>query len=143
MPAGWADRRHKATSDAGGGRCVTKTRIAVFMGTRPEAVKLAPVVAALRGAGDFRCSVVDTGQHKEMFRQVAETFRFTVDSDLDVMRLAGLSARLMETIDGWLGSSQPDMALVKATVLVALLLLLVAFSRGGNRRLATPLVALH
>ena len=73
------------------------------MGTRPEAVKLVPVVAALRGAGDFRCSVVDTGQHKEMFRQVAEIFRFAVDSDLDVMRLAGLSARLMETIDGWFG----------------------------------------
>ena len=66
---------------------MTKTRnIAIFMGTRPEAVKLAPVVAALRGTNDFRCSVVATGQHKEMFRQVAETFGFAVDSDLDVMR---------------------------------------------------------
>ena len=68
------------------------------MGTRPEAVKLAPVVAALRGANDFRCTVVATGQHKEMFRQVAETFGFAVDADLDVMRpnqtLAGLTARL-------------------------------------------------
>ena len=74
--------------------------ITVFMGTRPEAVKLAPVVAALRGAKDFRCTVVATGQHKEMFRQAAETFGFEVDADLDVMRpnqsLAQLTARLMD-----------------------------------------------
>src|SRR5215468_6026587 len=84
------------------------------MGTRPEAVKLAPVVAALRGAADFRCTVVATGQHKEMFRQVAETFGFTVDADLDVMRpnqsLAGLTARLIDGIDSWLESAKPDMA---------------------------------
>ena len=94
----------------------TRRNILAFMGTRPEAVKLAPVVAALRGNEDFRCTVVATGQHKEMFSQVAETFGFTVDADLDVMRpnqtLAGLTARLMDGIDGWLGSAQPDMALV-------------------------------
>ena len=77
--------------------------IAVFMGTRPEAVKLAPVVAALRNVNDLRCTVVATGQHKEMFRQVAEIFGFAVDADLDVMRpnqtLAGLTARLMDGID--------------------------------------------
>ncbi len=83
-----------------------KRNILVFMGTRPEAVKLAPVVAALRDTSDFRCTVVATGQHKEMFRQVAETFGIAVDADLDVMRpnqtLAGLTARLMNGIDGWL-----------------------------------------
>jgi UDP-N-acetylglucosamine 2-epimerase (non-hydrolysing) len=148
---------------------VTKHNIAVFMGTRPEAIKLAPVVAALRGAGDFRCAVVATGQHKEMFRQVAETFGFAVDSDLDVMRpnqsLAGLTARLMEAIDGWLGSAQPDMALVEGDTTTVLVASLACFYRrvpighveaglrtGNiwspfpeevNRRLATPLVALH
>ena len=90
---------------------MTTTRnILVFMGTRPEAVKLAPVVAALRDASDFRCTVVATGQHKEMFRQVADTFGFAVDADLDVMRpnqtLAGLTARLMDGIDGWLEIGQ-------------------------------------
>ncbi len=73
-----------------------KRNILVFMGTRPEVVKLAPVVAALRDSSDFRCTVVATGQHKEMFRQVADTFGFAVDADLDVMRpnqsLAGLTA---------------------------------------------------
>jgi UDP-N-acetylglucosamine 2-epimerase (non-hydrolysing) len=139
------------------------------MGTRPEAIKLAPVVAALRGADDFRCTVVATGQHKEMFNQVAETFGFTVDANLDNMRpnqtLAGLTARLMDGIDGWLGSAQPDMALVQGDTTTVLVSSLACFYRripighveaglrtGNiwspfpeevNRRLASPLMALH
>lgn len=149
---------------------VTASRnILVFMGTRPEAVKLAPVVAALRSTTDFNCTVVATGQHKEMFRQVAETFGFGVDADLDVMRpnqsLAALTARLMDGIDGWLGSAQPDMALVQGDTTTVLTAALACFYRripighveaglrtGNiwspfpeevNRKLATPLVALH
>ncbi|HSB19556.1 MAG TPA: UDP-N-acetylglucosamine 2-epimerase (non-hydrolyzing) [Anaeromyxobacteraceae bacterium] len=143
--------------------------IAVFMGTRPEAIKLAPVVAALRTAPGFRCTVVATGQHKEMFRQVADQFGFSVEADLDVMRpdqtLAGLTARLMEAIDRWLGSAPPDMALVQGDTTTVLVAALACFYRripighveaglrtGNiwspfpeevNRRLATPLVALH
>jgi len=143
--------------------------ITVFMGTRPEAVKLAPVVAALRGAKDFRCTVVATGQHKEMFRQAAETFGFEVDADLDVMRpnqsLAQLTARLMDGIDGWLGSAEPDMALVQGDTTTVLTASLACFYRRipighveaglrtgsiwspfpeeANRRLAAPLMALH
>jgi UDP-N-acetylglucosamine 2-epimerase (non-hydrolysing) len=150
-------------------RVTIPRNILVFMGTRPEAVKLAPVVAALHGADDFRCTVVATGQHKEMFRQVAETFGFAVDADLDVMRpnqtLAGLTARLMDGIDGWLGSAQPDMALVQGDTTTVLVAALACFYRhipighveaglrtGNiwspfpeevNRKLATPLVALH
>ena len=143
--------------------------IAVFMGTRPEAIKLAPVVAALRAAPGFRCTVVATGQHKEMFRQVADQFGFSVEADLDVMRpdqtLAGLTARLMEAVDRWLGSAPPDMALVQGDTTTVLVAALACFYRripighveaglrtGNiwspfpeevNRRLATPLVALH
>jgi UDP-N-acetylglucosamine 2-epimerase (non-hydrolysing) len=139
------------------------------MGTRPEAVKLAPVVAALRGSTDFRCTVVATGQHKEMFRQVAGTFGFAVDADLDLMRpnqtLAGLTARLIDGIDGWLGSAHPDMALVQGDTTTVLAASLACFYRripighveAGlrtgdiwspfpeevNRRLAAPLMALH
>ena len=139
------------------------------MGTRPEAVKLAPVVAALRGSHDLRCTVVATGQHKEMFRQVAETFGFEVDANLDVMRpnqsLAELTARLMDGIAGWLGSAQPDMALVQGDTTTVLVASLACFYRRipighveaglrtgniwspfpeeANRRLASPLVALH
>ena len=146
-----------------------KRNILVFMGTRPEAVKLAPVVAALRATDDFRCTVVATGQHKEMFRQVADTFGFAVDADLDVMRpnqsLAGLTARLLDGIDGWLDSAKPDMALVQGDTTTVLAASLACFYRRipighveaglrtgniwspfpeeANRKLATPLVALH
>jgi UDP-N-acetylglucosamine 2-epimerase (non-hydrolysing) len=139
------------------------------MGTRPEAIKLAPVVAALRSSIDFDCTVVATGQHKELFRQVADELGFEVDADLDVMRpnqtLAGLTARLMEEIDRWLESAHPDMALVEGDTTTVLVAALACFYRripighveaglrtGNiwspfpeevNRRLATPLVALH
>jgi UDP-N-acetylglucosamine 2-epimerase (non-hydrolysing) len=147
----------------------TMRNIVIFMGTRPEAVKLAPVVAALRATDDFRCTVVATGQHKEMFRQVADTFGFRVDADLDVMRpnqtLAGLSARLMDGLDSWLESARPDMALVQGDTTTVLMASLACFYRRipighveaglrtgniwspfpeeANRKLATPLMALH
>lgn len=143
--------------------------ILVFMGTRPEAIKLAPVVTALRASDDFVCSVVATGQHKEMFRQVTDQFGIAVDADLDVMRpnqsLAGLTSRLMEGIDAWLESARPDMALVQGDTTTVLCAALACFYRripighveaglrtGNiwspfpeevNRKLATPLVALH
>lgn len=145
------------------------TNIAVFMGTRPEAIKLAPVVARIRESDDLTCAVVATGQHREMFRQVTDQFGIHVDADLDVMvpnqTLAGLTSRLMAAIDGWLDAHRPDMALVQGdttTVLCAALAcfyrripvghveaglrtgnILSPFPEEMNRKLAAPLVALH
>jgi UDP-N-acetylglucosamine 2-epimerase (non-hydrolysing) len=147
----------------------TPRNVLAFMGTRPEAIKLAPVVAALRATDDLRCTVVATGQHREMFRQVTDQFGIAVDADLDVMRpnqsLGGLTARLMEGIDRWLEDARPDMALVQGDTTTVLVAALACFYRripighveaglrtGNiwspfpeevNRRLATPLVALH
>ncbi len=146
-----------------------KRRILVFMGTRPEAVKMAPVITALRAADDFECKVLATGQHREMFRQIAEQLNLGVDADLDVMRpnqtLAGLTARLMEAIDGALDSMNPDLALVQGDTTTVLMAALACFYRRipighveaglrtgniwspfpeeANRRLASALVTLH
>jgi UDP-N-acetylglucosamine 2-epimerase (non-hydrolysing) len=143
--------------------------VAVIMGTRPEGIKMAPVVAALQRSGDLDGRVVATGQHREMFQQVADQFGFTVDVDLAVMQpqqtLAGLSARLLDAIDGWLQRDPPDMALVQGdttTVLVAALAcfyrkipvghveaglrtgnLWSPFPEEANRRLVSPIVTLH
>ncbi len=143
--------------------------VAVFMGTRPEAIKMAPVVMALRGSPDLDCRVVATGQHREMFQQVAEQFGFGVDADLGVMRpgqtLAALTARLMDAIDEWLERGHPDMALVQGDTTTVLIASLACFYRkipighveaglrtGNiwspfpeevNRRLASPIVTLH
>ena len=147
----------------------TKKIVDVFMGTRPEAIKMAPVVAALKQHDGLRCRVIATGQHREMFRQVAEQLGFEADVDLDAMQpnqtLAGLTARLMGKIDGWLEQGSPDMALVQGdttTVLVAALAcfyrripighveaglrtgnIWAPFPEEANRRLASRIVSLH
>ncbi|MEP7118378.1 MAG: UDP-N-acetylglucosamine 2-epimerase (non-hydrolyzing) [Acidobacteriota bacterium] len=148
---------------------MTPRHVLVFMGTRPEAIKLAPVVAALRDAADFTCTVVATGQHQEMLRQVTDQFGIEIAAHLDVMRpdqtLAGLTARLMTAIDDWLGRASPDIALVQGDTTTVLVAALACFYRRipighveaglrtgniqspfpeeANRRLATPLVTLH
>ncbi|MEZ5420643.1 MAG: UDP-N-acetylglucosamine 2-epimerase (non-hydrolyzing) [Vicinamibacterales bacterium] len=148
---------------------MTRRRVAVFMGTRPEAIKLAPVVAALGREADIACTVVSTGQHREMLQQITDQFGIRVDADLDVMRpnqtLAELTARLMTGIDGWLAQAMPDFALVQGDTTTVLVAALACFYRRipvghveaglrtgniwspfpeeANRRLATPLVALH
>jgi UDP-N-acetylglucosamine 2-epimerase (non-hydrolysing) len=147
----------------------SRRTVAVFMGTRPEGIKMAPVVAALRGSEDLACRVVATGQHREMFQQVAAQFGFVVDVDLAVMQpnqtLGALTARLMEQIDGWLENDRPDMALVQGDTTTVLVATLACFYRripvghveaglrSGNiwspfpeevnRRLASPIVSLH
>ena len=144
-------------------------RIAVFMGTRPEAIKMAPVVEALTKAEDMRPLVISTGQHKEMLSQVVDLFGIKVDHDLEVMQpnqtLATLSARLMTSIDLLLQSEKPDMALVQGdttTVLIAALACFYhripighveaglrtgniwsPFPEEANRTLATPLMSLY
>ncbi len=146
-----------------------KRRIAVFMGTRPEAIKMAPVISALQNSSDFECTVVATGQHREMLRQVAKQFGFAVDADLDVMRpnqsLASLTARLMEAIDNWLASGQPELALAQGDTTTVLCTALSCFYRRipvghveaglrtgnlfspfpeeANRKLVSVLAALH
>src|SRR3990172_3922461 len=92
-------------------------RIAVFIGTRPEAIKMAPVVAALERASEFEPLVVNTGQHRELIEQGIELFGIRVDRDLAVMEpnqsLAPLMARLLERIDAALADLRPDMVLAQ------------------------------
>lgn len=148
---------------------MSRRRIAVFVGTRPEGIKLAPVIAALERTNELEPVVVTTGQHREMLDQVIELFGIRVDHDLAVMQanqtLASLSARLMQRIDRFLVDTMPDMALVQGDTTTVLMAALACFYRGipvghveaglrtgdlrspfpeeANRRLAAPLVALH
>ncbi len=72
-------------------------RVVAVLGTRPEVIKLAPVVAELRAEESTECVVVATGQHRELLDQMLEQFELEADVDLDVMRpeqrLADLTAR--------------------------------------------------
>ena len=65
---------------------MTKKKILSIFGTRPEAIKMAPLVLELKNNPWFSSRVAVTGQHREMLDQVLEQFQITPDYDLDIMR---------------------------------------------------------
>jgi len=107
--------------------------IAVFMGTRPEGIKMAPVIRALVEADDFEPIVVSTGQHREMLQQVVDLFDLRIHHDLAVMRpnqtLASLTGRLVTAIDEALDRLEPAMALVQGDTTTVLTAALACFYR--------------
>ena len=108
-------------------------RVMVLVGTRPEVVKMAPVVMELRRREEFRCLLVSTGQHREMLAQALGAFGLTPDEDLKVMRenqdLAGLTARLLEGLDATYRRLKPDAVLVQGDTTTVLAGTLAAFYR--------------
>ena len=64
----------------------TKPTVCFTLGTRPEAIKLAPVIKACQKSAKFHTQVVLTGQHREMVAQVMEIFDLQADVDLDIMQ---------------------------------------------------------
>ena len=144
-------------------------KVAIFMGTRPEGIKMAPVAKAINATDGLEPIVVSTGQHKEMLQQVVDLFEINVDHDLEVMlpnqTLPILTSRLITRIDALLEEIQPDMALVQGDTTTVFTTALCCFYRGipvghveaglrtgnirspfpeeANRKLACPLISLH
>ena len=92
-------------------------KVLCIIGTRPEAIKMAPVIKALQAEGNINCRVLATAQHRGMLDQVLEFFGITPDIDLDIMRpnqsLTTLTARLLLDLDGVLQSEKPDVVLAQ------------------------------
>lgn len=92
-----------------GGNKRFMTKIVVIFGTRPEAIKLCPVVLALKNNPAFDCKVCVTGQHREMLQQVLDVFGVVPDKDLALMQpnqtLGGLTSRAIAAII-WSGAAQ-------------------------------------
>src|ERR1035438_5580600 len=93
-------------------------KILLVFGTRPEAIKLCPVLLYLRRLSrDFRVQCCVTAQHRVMLDQVLEVFGVVPDFDLDLMRpgqsLAQLSARVLEALEDILISERPNIVLVQ------------------------------
>ena len=106
-----------------------KLRVVSIFGTRPEAVKMAPVVKALAAAPQIDAKVLVTAQHREMLDQVLNIFDITPDIDLNLMRpnqnLADLTAAIFTDLDPVLRKLQPEWILVQGdttTVMAASLL---------------------
>ena len=99
-------------------------KILTVFGTRPEAIKLAPVIRALEDAPEFRSVVCVTGQHRQILDQMLGFFGLHADHDLDVMRpdqtLPGLTARALEALQPILQSERPDWVVVQGDTTTAM-----------------------
>ena len=143
--------------------------IDVVYGTRPEAVKCAPLVAELRRRDSARTTVTVTGQHRQMADEVNASFGITPDVDLDVFRsgasLAETSSAIFAALAHRWAEAAPDALAVQGDTASAALAAVAAYYAGsrvihleaglrsgdlrspfpeeGNRRLIAPLASLH
>lgn len=108
-----------------------KKKIAIIFGTRPEAIKLCPVVLAMKNNPRFACKVCVTGQHREMLQQILDVFGVKPDIDLALMRpnqtLGGLTSRAIAAIDEYLAAEKPDIVMVQGDTTTVLAGALAAF----------------
>lgn len=111
----------------------TKKRILVAVGTRPEAIKMAPIILALKEQDWVEVKVLATAQHRQMLDQVLDAFGIVADIDLNVMRpnqtLPALTARLITELDAVLEVEQPDVVLVQGDTTTVLAVALASFYR--------------
>jgi UDP-N-acetylglucosamine 2-epimerase (non-hydrolysing) len=108
-------------------------RVAIVFGTRPEAIKLAPVIARFRERDDVDCRVYVTGQHRQMLDQVLEAFAIRPDIDLNLMRpdqpLNALVSRVVAGLDAVFVAEVPNLLLVQGDTTTTFCAALAAFHR--------------
>jgi UDP-N-acetylglucosamine 2-epimerase (non-hydrolysing) len=108
-------------------------KIACIVGTRPEAIKMAPVIMALRRESWADVRVIATAQHRELADDVLELFGIVPDVDLDLMqpgqRLSDLAARAITALDRVLGESMPDLVLAQGDTTSVMAVALACFYR--------------
>jgi len=147
-----------------------RLRVGLVFGTRPEAIKMAPVISELKQRSEqFQPLLISTAQHRSMLDQVMNVFGITPDIDLDLMRpnqsLNGLTCRVLQAMDSVLADHPVDVLMVQGDTTTAFAAALAAFYRripvahveAGlrsrdianpfpeevNRRLAGVVTALH
>src|ERR1700754_2853418 len=108
-------------------------KVLVVFGTRPEAIKMAPVVSELRQSDRLDVKVCVTAQHREILDQVLELFEIVSDFDLNIMQpnqtLDQLTARILTGMGGVLDAEKPDVVLVHGDTTTTLATSLAAFYR--------------
>lgn len=146
-----------------------KKKVMVVFGTRPEAIKMAPVVHALQAHPDLEPIVTVTAQHRQMLDQVLEIFGIKPDYDLDIMQagqsLADITSKILLGMPAVFAQAKPDLVLVHGDTSTTLATALAAFyaripvghveaglrtgdmqapwPEEANRRLTAPLTAHH
>jgi len=113
------------------GPAVKKRRVSFIFGTRPEAIKLAPVILEFRKKRKIECRVCVTAQHRQMLDQVLDVFNIVPDADLDLMRpgqgLGDLTSRAVSALDRYLAKEKPDLVLVQGDTTTVFCAALAAF----------------
>lgn len=146
-----------------------RRKVMVIYGTRPEAIKVAPLIKQLQASTVVSATTVVTGQHRQILDQVNQLFGITPDHDLDLMRdgqsLNELSARLLNRLDPILDAEKPDAVVVQGDTTSVAVSAIAAFYRQvpvvhleaglrsgsiaspypeeANRRVAGQVAALH
>ncbi|WP_136476594.1 non-hydrolyzing UDP-N-acetylglucosamine 2-epimerase [Pseudomonas sp. DG56-2] len=107
--------------------------VMMVFGTRPEAIKMAPLAQLLRQWPDIDLNICSTGQHREMLQQVLRDFGLSVDEDLHVMTqnqsLNGLSQELLEQLSATYAQIKPDIVLVHGGTTTSFIAALAAFNQ--------------
>lgn len=111
-----------------------KPKVMTVYGTRPEAIKVAPVIKALEGDDRFESVVVSTGQHREMLEQVNTRFGIEPDHDMGLMKpgqsLNELVSRAIQGLDPIIEEEQPDVIISQGDTSTAMVAALAGFHRG-------------
>lgn len=111
---------------------MVKIKVLVVFGTRPEAIKMAPLVLQLKNQAElFETTTVVTAQHREMLDQVLKTFQIVPDVDLNIMgknqTLTDITVKILQELDGILKEMKPDIILVHGDTTTTYAASLVAF----------------
>lgn len=108
-------------------------RVLCVVGTRPEAIKMAPVILALQQQEWAEVKVLATAQHRQMLDQVLSVFGIAPDYDLDIMQanqgLTELTARLLPALDKVLATALPDLVLAQGDTTTVMVTALACFYR--------------
>lgn len=108
-------------------------KILVVMGTRPEAIKLAPVIEDLKRSDWAHVKVLCTGQHQELLEQALEVFALKPDINLNLMTknqtLASITSKMLSSVDEYLQSEKPDVVLVQGDTSTVMAVSLACFYR--------------
>lgn len=106
-------------------------RVCLTLGTRPEAIKMAPVIRAFQRSPLFHTQVMLTGQHREMVEQVMQLFELRADRNLDIMQpqqtLTDITCRSLQGLESLFKEIQPQIVLVQGDTTTAFAAALAAF----------------
>lgn len=109
-------------------------KVLAVYGTRPEAIKMCPLILEMKNRPEVKCVVCLTGQHREMLDQVNGLFGITADYDLNIMQkgqsLADITSKVLQGLDKVIDKEKPDVMLVHGDTTTSFAAALAAFYRN-------------